>query len=69
MHVWSPKHDATWVTHSMDYWRARAAVKEGRIFEALNAMGVADAGEKSYLLAEHEGRWDDLVRDFIKRHQ
>jgi len=53
----------------MDYWRARAAVKEGRIFEALNAMGVADAGEKSYLLAEHEGRWDDLVRDFIKRHQ
>jgi len=65
LHTWSPKHDATWVSHSMDLWGVRMAAKEAKIEEALRLLGVEEYREEANCLAQHEGRWDVLVRDYL----
>ena len=67
LHTWSPSANATFVSHSMDYWHARAYAKEVKIREALELLGVEDAGYEANMAAEDEGRWDDILRRTIKR--
>ena len=63
--TWSPKHNATYESHHMDRWRAMAYAKANRIEEALEHMGVEDAGAEASVLCHHEGRWDAIVRNFL----
>lgn len=61
VHTWSPRHNSTWVSHSMDYWKARGYARNELLKVALSARGINDPDETAYVLAEREGRWTDLV--------
>ena len=64
VYTWSPKHNATWMSHMMEHARAAAYAREIRIREALTFLGVDDPDVEAMVLADREGRWDDLVREF-----
>ena len=31
VYTWSPKHNATWVSHTMEFWHAQSVVWENRV--------------------------------------
>jgi len=67
--TWSPKYNATYESHHMDRWRVVAYAKEARIREALEQMGIEDADAEANVLCLHEGRWDNIVREFLAKRQ
>ncbi len=67
LHTWSPRHNAVFVSHCMDYSRVRACAREALMREALEALSVDDADAKAFVLSEHEGTWTDLVRGFMRK--
>ena len=66
---WSERYDAWSHSHLRNYWQARAAVREGRIAEALHLLGIEDASGEAYLLSQdHNGEpWGDIVRRRVAR--
>jgi hypothetical protein len=66
---WSERYHAWSHSHPRDYWQARAAVREGRIAEALHLLGIEDASGEAYLLSQdHNGEsWGDIVRRRVAR--
>jgi hypothetical protein len=67
VHCWSPEHNATWVSHPMDWFRARAIARVDRIRNALFLLGIEDAGWEATNLAEQTGTWESLVRSFVSK--
>lgn len=67
MQEWMPHLNATRESHHMDHGRVQAYAKEAKIRVALEVLDVEDAGAEANTLSQEEGRWDDLVRYFIKR--
>lgn len=69
VHTWSPRHNATWMGHLTDYWRARAMCRAGRIREALMILGEEPANADGIAVDDEldggAGRWENVVRDYI----
>jgi len=55
--------DATWRSEHMDWRHACAYRRAALLEEALELLGVADAGMHANALAACDGRWDDLIPD------
>lgn len=59
IHEWHPSYgDATHISHPMDYWQAREALREDLLCAALEAMGFQS---EAFHRAQKEGRWTDLL--------
>jgi hypothetical protein len=55
--------DATWHSEHMDYACACAYRRCALLEEALELLGVPDAGSAANSLAACDGRWTDLIPD------
>jgi hypothetical protein len=55
--------DATWHSEHMDYAHACAYRRAALLEEALELLGVEEAGMHANVLAECPGRWDELLPD------
>ena len=66
VYTWSPKHDATWVSHGMTFWQAQGAVWENRVCTALELLGVDKAGALANAAARNGEDWRKAVRRLAK---
>jgi hypothetical protein len=55
------ERNVTWHSEIMDYNHAAAYRRSALLEEALELLGVPDAGAEAFALSEHEGRWTDLL--------
>lgn len=64
VYTWSPKYNATSVSHGMDFWQAQSAVWENRVNTALELLGVdSDAANTAAYNAAHSGEdWRKALR-------
>jgi hypothetical protein len=63
VHWLDVERNATWVSDIMDYEHACAYRRAALLEEALELLGVEDAGAVAFVLADKEGRWTDLLPD------
>ena len=74
VHTWSPKHNATWMSHSMPIEAAKLAAYEDRVRIALELLEIEDAGALANMAA-HDGMsgyrldWRKVVRDLASKHR
>jgi hypothetical protein len=66
VNVYDPGLRAWWQSNPTEWNRAKATYREDLIREALEALDVEDAAYEANVLAEKDGKWEDLVRTFAK---
>lgn len=71
LQAWSPRHNATYVHRHLpiNYSRARAAMRELLIGDALEALGVTEPYAEASSLTDNQGRWDRIVADYWREHR
>jgi hypothetical protein len=67
VHRWSPKMNATWVSHPMEHHAAQIAVWEDRVQTALELLGVEDAGAEANIAAYDAGHSGEDWRTAVRR--
>jgi hypothetical protein len=67
VHRWSPKMNATWVSHPMEHSAAQIQAWEDKVRIALDLLGVDDPGAEANIAAYDAGHSGEDWRTAVRR--